>query len=310
MAASLVVLAGLVLSLAGCGQVSKLKATKAFKEANHYYRAAEYRRAAEFYEEAIAHDPAMTTAYFYLANSYDNLFRPARRGEPENDRYLDLAIENYRKAAELEQDQGMKTLALQYLVQAYGPERLDDPTRAEPLVQQMIRLDPGDTDNYYMLARIYEDAGQYEEAEQILLQAKQMRPNDPTVYQQLAGFYNRQEDFEKTMDALGERAQREPTNPEAFYTMAAYYEEKARRDFRLNDNDRRDIIERGLNAVDRALELNEFYVDALVNKNLLLRHQANVEKDPAKQQALIREAEKLHDRALDLRKKKVAGLTN
>ena len=26
--------------------------------------------------------------YFYLANSYDNLYRPARKGEPNNDAYL------------------------------------------------------------------------------------------------------------------------------------------------------------------------------------------------------------------------------
>ena len=30
-------------------------------------------------------DPDLNQAYFYLGNWYDNLFKPSRRGEPEND---------------------------------------------------------------------------------------------------------------------------------------------------------------------------------------------------------------------------------
>ena len=44
-------------------------------------------------------------------------------------------------------------------------------------------------------------------------------------------------------------------------------------------------------------------MEALTFKGLLLRLQANVEKDPAKQQALLKEATTLSDRANELRKK-------
>jgi hypothetical protein len=50
-------------------------------------------------------------------------------------------------------------------------------------------------------------------------------------------------------------------------------------------------------------------MEALTYKNILLRMQANTETDTAKQQALLREADKLRDRAMELRKQKAAGVT-
>jgi hypothetical protein len=43
-------------------------------------------------------------------------------------------------------------------------------------------------------------------------------------------------------------------------------------------------------------------------KNLLLRLQANMEKDPKKQQALIKEADELRQKAIELQKKRTAGV--
>ena len=60
-------------------------------------------------------------------------------------------------------------------------------------------------------------------------------------------------------------------------------------------------------AEDKAIELKNDYFEAITYKNLLLRLQANVEKDPAKQQALLKEADRLRDQAQELRKKQQAG---
>jgi tetratricopeptide (TPR) repeat protein len=306
--ASLVLLAGLTLSLVACGQVGKLKAKKAFKEANVLYTQQEYKKAVAQYEEAIANDPDLTQAYFFLGNSYDNLYKPSRRGEADNDLQLTKAIENYKKAADREVDPKIKKLALEYLVASYGPDKMNDPTQATPLVERMIQLDPTDPANYFALAKIYEDAGEYEKAEQTLLKAKDAKPNDSAVYMQLAGYYNRQEQFDKTIDALQQRAAKEPNNPEAFYTIATYYWDKAYRDFRLKEPEKRQYVQKGIEEVDRAIQIKPDYMEALTYKNLLLRLQANLEKDPAKQQALIKEADKLRDKALELRKKKAAGV--
>ncbi len=302
-----VLVAGLSLVTVGCGQVGMLQAKMAFRDANTLYSGQDYRGAAAKYEEAIAADPNLTEAYFFLGNSYDNLYRPARRGEPANDELLSKAVTNYKRAAESAQDQKIRQLALEYLVAAYGPDKLNDPAQQEPLVQEMIKLNPNEPTNYFALAKIYEDNGDYEAAEQTFLKAKEVRPQEPTVYTQLAGFYNRQGDFDKTIVALQERAQREPNNPEAHHLIATYYWDKVYRDFRLPDTDKRKYIEAGIQSEDKAIELKNDYFEAITYKNLLLRLQANVEKDPARQQALLREADRLRDQAQELRKKQQAG---
>jgi Tfp pilus assembly protein PilF len=307
-AASLVVaLTAISLTLTGCTQVNVLKARKSFKDANLLYAQQDYKKAADKYEEVVNFDPTLTSAYFYLANSYDNLYKPSRKGEAQNDEYLKKAIANYRKCADTEKDAKLKKLSLEYLVNAFGPDKLSDPSQAVPIVEEMIKLEPTEPTNYFVLAKMYEDNGNLEVAEQQLLKAKEMRPNDSNTYMQLAGFYNRQGEFEKTMVALDERAQKEPTNPEAFYTIASYYWEKAYRDFRLKDADKLKYIDLGLQAADKSLDLKADYPEALTYKNLLLRSKALVIKDPAQQQALLKEADTLRDRAIDLRKKKSGG---
>jgi tetratricopeptide (TPR) repeat protein len=307
-AASLVALAALSLSLIGCGQVNKLRARKAFKEANTFYVQQDYKRAADKYQEVIDNDPDFTTAYFYLANSLDNLYKPSRKGEAANDGYLTKAVQNYRIAAEREKDPKQRKLALEFLVAAYQPDKLADPSQAEPLVQKMIQIDPGDPDNYFILAQIYEDAGQYDQAEQVLLKARDVRPKDPSVYGRLAGYYNRQGEFEKTIDAYQQWVQVDPNNPEVYYTMAAFYWDKAFRDTKLKEAQKKDYVDKGLQNVDKALQLKPEYMEALTNKGLLLRLQAGFEKDRARYDALIKQAQDYTDRAKELQKKKVAGL--
>jgi tetratricopeptide (TPR) repeat protein len=297
----------LAATVSGCSQIGVLKAQMAFKDANQLYQRQDYRAAAEKYEEAITANPDLTEAYFFLGNSYDNQFRPARRGEATNDQLIDKAISNYKIAAVRAQDPNIKRLALQYLVNAYGADKLNDPSQQEPILRQMIEMDPNDPANYFVLANVYEQNGEYEQAEQLLVKAREVKPSDPSVYTTLAGFYNRQGEFDKTMEALHARAQQEPNNPEAYYTIATYYWEKAYRDFTLKDADKIKFVQQGVDAINKALELKPDYVEALTYKGLLLRVQATLEKDPKRQQDLVKEAASYSDRAAEVRNKQRAA---
>jgi len=313
---SVTVLALAAMLAAGCSQLGELQAMRAFKSANQAYSQQNYVEAAKLYEEAVAENPDLAQAYFFLANSYDNQFRPSRRGEPENDVLLDKAVQHYTTAAdklaasESPEDKKLARLSLEYLVAAYGADKLNDPAKAEPVVQRMIQLDPTEPSNYFALAKIYEDAGAYPEAEEMYMKGRDVRPNAPEGYLQLAGYYNRQGQFDKTIEALEARAKMEPNNPEAFQTIAGYYWDETTRDASLNDTQKREYVQRGLEAVDKAIQLKADYVEAITFKNLLFRLQANLEKDPAKQQALIKEADQLRDRANEIRKKQTAGAGN
>ena len=307
--ASTAIIAAVVMS--ACAQFGNLQAKKAFKDANTMYQAQNYREAATKYEEAIAASPdsdEAITAYFFLGNSYDNLYKPARKGEAENDAFLTKAIENYKISAEREVARpDIKKLALQYLVNAYGPDKLDDPTQAEPIVQRMMQLDPSNTENYFALAKIYEDAGNLDEAGAMLNKAREAKPKEAAVYQQLAGFYQRQGEFDKLITAVQQRAELEPNNPEAHYAVATYYWDEAYRNTRLNDTQKREYVKNGITSVDKALALNPDYVEALTYRGLLLRIEAAMEKDAARQKALLNEASQLQEKAVALKKKQASG---
>ena len=301
--------AAIVLAVASgaCGRVANLQARKAFKEANGLYQSQNYKEATVRYQEVLNQDPNFWQAYFFLGNSYDNLYKPARKGEKENDQFLQKAIENYKLAAEKSQDPKIKKLALDYLVYAYGPDKLNDPTQSEPIVQQMIQLDPNDTTNYFMLAKIYEDNGNLDQAEAMFNKAKEVKPKDATVYQQLAGFYQRQGEFDRLIAAVQQRAELEPNNPEAHYSIASYYWDEAYRNTRLSEAQKRDYIQKGMEEVEKALQIKPDYVEAIVYKGLLLRLQAGMEKDLKKQQELLKEATQLQEKAAELKKKQTSG---
>jgi tetratricopeptide (TPR) repeat protein len=305
-----VLVIGLSATTAGCGKYSfrNLKAMKAFKEANDHYRAARWREAAERYEAVLAAQPDTNAApdflatYFFLGNSYDNLWKPARKGEPENDAWMTKAIENYSKAAELSKDPLIRRRAMEYIVAAYAPDKLNDPSQAEPIVQKMIQAEPNEPTAYSQLSKIYEDAGRYEEAEAALLKARDVKPNDPLVWTAVAGYYNRQGEFDKTMEAFNKAAELDPDNPQGFHQIGAYYQDKVQKDFRLTDAQKRDYALKGIEAEDKALKLNPNYFEATLWKNILLRQLARTEKEPAKQKELIDEADRLQKRAIELQK--------
>jgi len=133
------------------------------------------------------------------------------------------------------------------------------------------------------------------------------KPKDARVYQQLAGFYQRQGDFDKLIAAINQRAELEPSNPEAHYSIATYYWDEAYRNTRLSEAQKREYTDKGLQAIEKALQLKPDYVEAITYKGLLLRVQAAMEKDAAKQKQLLSDATKLQEQAVALKKKQAQG---
>lgn len=115
-------------------------AEQALAEAHEHYKAQRWQDAVDNYEEAVAARPDLVGAYFFLGNSYDNLYRPVRPDDPVNVAYLQNAVRHYRTAAERETNPRLRKLALEYLVAAYGPEKLNDPSAADALRERAIAV--------------------------------------------------------------------------------------------------------------------------------------------------------------------------
>lgn len=297
-------------SVAGCGRysINNLRSVKAFKDGSEAYKKSDFATAAAKFEESLSYSDEQGIVYFFLANSYDQQWKPARKGEPANDAFMQKAVQNYETAIQRLQgdtplDKQYRQYSYEYLIAAYGPEKLDEFDKAEPIAKKLIEINPNDPVNYQALGKMYQDQGLYDQAEDMFKKAVAAKPTDPAVYTALAGYYNTQPDkFDETMAALEERTKYEPNNPEAFHYIATFYQDKIEKDFRVPGEKKRLYAIKGIEAEDKALALNPNYTDAMVYKNILLRQQARFEKDPAKQQRLIAEAEVLYKKAIEMRK--------
>ena len=294
---------------AGCGRysISNLRAVKAFKDGSEAYKKSDFAKASELFEESVKYLSDQGVVYFFLANSYDQQWKPSRKGEPANDAFMAKAVQNYQLAidkltADTENDRKYRQYSYEYMIAAYGPEKLNDFSKAEPIALKLIQLSPNEPVNYQALGKMYEDQGRYDESEAMFKKAIEAKPNDPGVYTAIAGYYNRQGKFDETMAALEERTKYEPNNPEAYHYMATFYQDVIEKEFRISGEKKRLYAIKGIDAENKALALNPNYTDAIVYKNILLRQQARFEKDPAVQRRLIGEAEVLYKKAMDMRK--------
>ncbi len=306
-----VLVAGLAVATTACGKysLSSIRSLKAFRDGIELYQKGDYSGASTLFDKSVQLNPDFGFSYFYLGNSYDNLYKPSRKGEAENDAYLPKAVENYRKAIDTlasspePQAAQFRKLSYEYLIAAYGSDKLNDFAKAEPVAKELIALEPNEPGNYQALAKLYEDQGMYDDAEAMFKKAIEVKPDDPISYQLLAGYYNRQGQFDKTMDAFGQRANMEPNNPEAWHVMGTFYYDKVLRDKSLSRAVATKYVLAGVEDEDKALALNPDYYNAVTYKSLLLRLQANLERRPAEQKRLLQQADDLRDKALDLQAK-------
>ena len=281
---------------AGCGKysISNIRSAKAFQDANELYTKGDYKNALPYYEASIKFNPDLGYPYFFLGHSHEQLYKPSKKDDPENIKHLQEAATYYRmavdkmKGAKDEKELQVRRYAYEYLIAVYGPDKLNDFEKAEPVAKELIQLDPQDPSTYRILGKLYEDQGRFDEAEKMLLDSIQAKTSEQaTGYQMLAGYYFRRGDFQKTIDAWKKRAEIEPKNPEAWHTIGIYYQGKVFGDKRLPRNVALDYTLKGIEAEDKALELSPEYHEAMTYKNILLRQQALYETNPVKQKQLL-----------------------
>jgi tetratricopeptide (TPR) repeat protein len=301
-------------SAAGCGRysINNLRSVKAFKDGSEAYKKNDFSTAAAKFEESLGYSDEQGIVYFFLANSYDQQWKPARKGEPANDEFMQKAVKNYQTAIDRLQgdtplDKQYRQYSYEYLIAAYGPDKLNDFDKAGPIAKKLIEINPNEPGNYQALAKMYTDQGRYEEAEDMYKKAIQARPDDPSVYTAIANFYNSQGRFEDTITALEDSAKYEPNNPEAYHRIGTFFEGKIRQDFRLTKAEQRNFALKGIAAEDKAIALNPNYAEAMIFKNILLHYQANTEKDPAVQKALLKEADALRAKGIEIQKRANSG---
>ena len=97
-------------------------------------------------------------------------------------------------------------------------------------------------------------------------------------------------------------APREPVTALEMHQRAVEYQDRVRRDTTLTADERMKMILAAIAYEDRVLGRDPDYLEAIVYKNILLRMQANLTADAQERTELLREADELRGRAIDLQK--------
>lgn len=303
-------------SFAGC---TRVQAKQALREGHRLYKEESYRKATEQYKFVIENDPAAVEALFYLGSSFHQLYRP---GKEESKVNLDQAIANYKAVLDQSGSQDpnygvLRRNALSALIGIYADAPFNDFDTSKKYADELTRDNPNELTNVFAMAGLYEKFGKVPEAEAEYTKAAQSNPNDPKACGALAGFYNKPlwndkgevvaqggvAKFTAAVSQLEKCADLTPSDAKGFYTVSTYYWDKVYRGCALcPDGEKNRLVERGMEFVDKALGINEAFVEALVYKGLLLRERAKLTMNPARRNELIEQAKALQDRALALKK--------
>lgn len=171
-------------------------------------------------------------------------------------------------------------------------------------LRQYLRLHSDDWDATLSLLSVIDP----KEAEERIQHFLDARPSDPNLYlvRGSVRFKSR-----RYMDALAdvEKARDlDASNPERSYAVGTWiYEYVSSRSGALSRQQKRDLIARGIEALQTAERLKPDYFEALVYHGLLLHQQALIEEDSQKKQALTVQADALRERGKAIVKRRSGG---
>jgi tetratricopeptide (TPR) repeat protein len=306
---------GAVLLVSGAA-CAKVQSRAAFKDGNKEYTSENFKRAIEHYERAVELDPNLAEAWFYLGSSYQAMYRPGK-DTPENKQQLEKAIAAYKKSLETnpattESQKKVKTNTLGALIAIHSEEPYKDYDTATQYAQQLVQENPNDAKNLYALANLYEKFNQVDKAEETYRKVSDLNPNDAKACGALAAFYNKplwdgRSKFDQAIDVLQRCASLAPDDPGGYQKVASFYWDKAYRDPLITDEQKQHYADKGMEAVNKALELKPDYFDAVIYKGLLYRVMASVTKDPRQRAQFLDQAQTLQKQGLELRKQQQAA---
>jgi tetratricopeptide (TPR) repeat protein len=162
---------------------------------------------------------------------------------------------------------------------------------------------------YYVISEFYSKYGKDKKAEEYLNKAISLNPNDPTGYLYLERFYIQKLKYDNAIKALEkniELLEKEP-NVSAHDKAVAYFRlgvdcwVKSFKKKYLPKEERIKVLDKGLAAIEKAIELDPDFPNPYSYYNLLLREKPKV--DPKNRNKYIAEAKKYAARFTQLYKK-------
>ena len=223
------------------------------------------------------------------------------------------ALEHYKKAREIDSQNfpdldrmiGYSLIGL-YVPEDKSPANVKNADAAIVELRKYLRKRPDDRIAREALINLYLNADRITEAINYFREWLKTHPADIEAVRSIATLYAKQGDFNESLNWYEKITLLDSKNPEAFYTYGVVCYEKIAKNPPQDVAERLAIIERGKSALRRAVNMRTDYFEAMVYLSLLYRQQAPLETDPAKQQQLVAEADRIRNDAIAIVKKKKA----
>jgi len=223
------------------------------------------------------------------------------------------ALQHYQKAREIDGKSfpDLDRMIGYSLIGLYVPEDTSQANvkKADAAIVELTRYlkkKPEDRIAREALINLYLNAERITDAINYFRAWLDTHPADIEAVRSIATLYAKQGDFNESLNWYEKITLLQPRDPEAFYVFGVVCYEKVAKNPPADINERMQIIEKGKKALEQASRLREEYFEAMVYLSLLYRQQAPLETDPAKQQQLVAEADRIRTEAVAIVKKKKA----
>lgn len=230
------VLGALLLLATGCDWMT---VRVALRNGNQYFNERKFEEAVAEYAKILKVEPDHWDANYHTAAAYMSLYHPGST-HPKDVEYSDKAIAAFKRCLEI------------------GP----------PDQEQLTKIH-----EYYL--GLLTSTNRHQEAAQFMEQLLAKDPNNINLVASLARMYASQGDFPNALKYFERRTDIEPENKEAWYTVGVVCWERSYKGGPVvSSEERGQVIDRGLAALDRALQIDPEYFDALAYTNLLWREKS------------------------------------
>ena len=144
-------LAALVLPLAGCGFLQRLRSRDNLNKGVKAFTEQKYTEAAGFFQAATELDPEFTVPKMYLASTYVQQFIPGSP-DPKNLEMADKAIRTFQQVIDIEKEPKGKLNAMLSIASLYYQlKRYDE---SKDWCRKILELDPTAAEAHYRIAVI------------------------------------------------------------------------------------------------------------------------------------------------------------
>lgn len=240
----------------------KIQARMEIKAANEAYQKEDYAGALPHYKAARAIDPSFADLDRLVGYSEIGLYVPDDK-TPKNEAHADAAIQELNN---------------------YLKKRPEDRIARDALIN------------------MYLNANRTSQAIDYFRNYLAGHPADLEAVKSVATLYAKQGDFNESLNWYQKITLLDSKNPEAFYIFGVVCYEKVAKNPPADVAQKMEIINRGKDALQHAIDMKPDYAEALAYLNLLWRQQALVDAltDPVKAQADVAQANALRDKTIQI----------